>query len=996
MPYDTDGLVGKLALQQGRISSAQLKDCLAEQAVLQKAGQKRPLGVIMVARGLMRDEDLLDLLEEQRRYLAERANYTQVRKEDFLFGQILLKQGVAGSDEINQALRAQAEAAERGEMPVPRLGQILMDMGVSDEKTIQKTLQIQYKTLYECPGCTLRYNLVNAESGKQYRCKKCGALLAPKPPGTGVKADESAYGLKLEVAEDLPPEVLEAEKDPSNRFDKYVLLHEIGRGGMGTVYRAYQKDLKRTVAMKLLRSGDEETRERFIREAQTAGRLKHPGIVSVYEIGRWNNVPYLTMEYIDGLPLDESGKLPVKRACQLLRDVALAVDFAHGKGVIHRDLKPENILLDRDGRAYVTDFGLAREVSAGGKNLTLEGVVVGTPAYMSPEQAQGARDLDGRSDVAALGAVLYETLTGVQPFTGATPIDVALAVIHKDPVPLRRLSPEVPPDLEAICLKAMEKERERRYPTARAFAEDLQRFQEGEAVQAKPRSVVRVTFRRIKRNKLLTGFGVAAVLAVATALGVISSSLSQSRAKDEVLRARDLEAQGRLEEALAAFSNLPGAAFDADRIRTLLRAREAAALLETARADARRALAEAGTDPLRRIDAATRVLGSLPDFEEALTVRALARQEEGEDAAAYEDYGLAARVSRAPLPHYLARAEIARRLGRAEDELADLTAALELTPGSAEVFLYRAWAQVRLARSSFPPADAEAGRRIARSLINAEADLARVKTHPLLETVRAALREIDDLARAETGDPRRRISAGFVDQAVRLYFADKPASALPAAERAVVLDPDFALGYVARGLALCEQGRWVEARADASRALEREPDLVEALGVRGLARVRQALNVLKTAPSGELRPDGAWVLDFVEGSADLQESAQHARRNPEFRALAPVGQAARNGVPAKPLADGTPARTFLSGRLVERASKLREKPDLPCAIGLLQQAVALDSRNATAYLERAECRFLSREYGDAAGDWERAASIDASLRPRLDDRIRDARRRSGG
>src|SRR5204862_4902685 len=162
MPYATDGLVGKLALQKGIISAEQLKDCLAEQAALLKAGQKRPLGVIMVGRGHMKDEDLLDLLEEQRKVLAERSNYTQVRKEDFLFGQILLKQGVATSEEINQALRLQAESAERGEMSVPRLGQILIDMGVTEEKEIQKTLKLQDKTLYECPGCTLKYNLVDA------------------------------------------------------------------------------------------------------------------------------------------------------------------------------------------------------------------------------------------------------------------------------------------------------------------------------------------------------------------------------------------------------------------------------------------------------------------------------------------------------------------------------------------------------------------------------------------------------------------------------------------------------------------------------------------------------------------------------------------------------------------------------------------------------------------------------------------------------------------
>ncbi|HVE13943.1 MAG TPA: hypothetical protein VNI01_11150, partial [Elusimicrobiota bacterium] len=286
MSTTTDGMVGKLALQKGKISADQLKDCLSEQTAFQKAGHKRPLGVIMVSRGLMTDADLLDLLEEQKRVLAERSNYGQIRKEDFLFGQILLKQGVATSDEINEALRLQAEAAERGETAIPRLGQILIEMGVTEEKEIQRTLKLQYKTLYECPGCTLKYNLVDASENKQYRCKKCDAVLDAKPPGTGIRADESAYGLNLEISSDLPPEVAQAELDPGNLFGKYILVRPLGRGGSGVVHLAYQKELKRFVALKLLRNDDPETLERFTHEAQLAARLRHPNIVSVYEIGK--------------------------------------------------------------------------------------------------------------------------------------------------------------------------------------------------------------------------------------------------------------------------------------------------------------------------------------------------------------------------------------------------------------------------------------------------------------------------------------------------------------------------------------------------------------------------------------------------------------------------------------------------------------------------------------------------------------------------------------
>ncbi|HYE99702.1 MAG TPA: protein kinase, partial [Planctomycetota bacterium] len=500
MPYATDGLVGKLALQRGWITSAQLKDALSEQAAGEKVGPRKPLGVILVARGHLTDEKLLDLLEEQRRLLAEQSAGVQGKKDEALFGQILLKQGLATADQLNAALRTQAEAAERGEVPVPRLGQILMTMAPAHAPAIRKTLELQNKALWTCPGCKLRYNLRQAEPGKQYRCKKCGGMLQAVAPSSDLRVDASAYGMNLEVQTDLPPEVAQADLDPASRFDKFVLLETLGRGGAGTVYRAYQKDLKRIVALKLLRAPDDETRQRFAAEAQTAARLKHPNIVAVYETGSVDQVPWLAMEYVDGKPLDQGPRLPWRKAALLLRDVALAVDYAHAQGVLHRDLKPANILVDKEGRPFVTDFGLARELK-NGRDLTMTGMVVGTPAYMSPEQARGDRELDGRSDVCALGAVLYEMLTGRTPYAGAEPVDIAMAVIHKEPLVPRRIDPAIPPDLEAICLKAMMKEREARYPTARELAADLQRFAEGEPVTARRTGAVGRVFRAIRRQR---------------------------------------------------------------------------------------------------------------------------------------------------------------------------------------------------------------------------------------------------------------------------------------------------------------------------------------------------------------------------------------------------------------------------------------------------------------------------------------------------------------
>jgi tetratricopeptide (TPR) repeat protein/predicted Ser/Thr protein kinase len=1002
MPYETDGLVGKLALQKGLISSAQLKECLAEQSTLLKAGQKRPLGVIMVTRGLMKDEDLLDLLEEQRRYLAERSNYSQVRKDDFLFGQILIKQGIATSDEVNQALRAQAEAAERGEMPVPRLGQILLDMGVSDENTIQKTLRIQYKTLYECPGCVLKYNLVNTSPEKQYRCKKCGSILVPKAPGTGVKADESAYGLKLEVSPDVPDEVAQAEKDPQNHFDKYILVREIGRGGMGTVYRAYQKDLKRFVALKLLRGGDPETISRFTREAQTAGRLKHPNIVSVYEIGRFNNVPFLTMEFIDGHPLDELDDLPLKRSCQVLRDVAMAIHYAHQKGVIHRDLKPQNILIDRDGRAYVTDFGLAREV-AGGKDLTLEGIVVGTPAYMSPEQAKGHRNLDGRSDVASLGCVLYELLTGRQPYTGRSPIDIALAVIHQEVVPPRRRKADVPPELEAVCLKALEKEKERRYPTTRALAEDLQRYLEGEPVVARPPSMVRMAIRRMGRHKIPSAVGAASLVATAIVLALLLSVTRQSQTKDAIIRGRELEKRGELEKALVVYARDPHTAVEGARVRQALRHREDEARRQADRQRAQGVLAALSpeTPPEERIDQATRALEIDPNFEDAFVARAQAYEELGKDAAAYDDLGRAARLSSSPLPHHMNRADLARRLGRTEEEIAALSAAIELNPLSTDLLLHRAWAFARLAGRGLQAGSPERVKEIPRLLESAEADLGRVRTHALLSTVQAALAEIAPAAGHLGPEARRRLAQAFADSSRRHLFAEKMLLALKAADHAISVDPECAWGYLMRGFCRSDLGQETEALGDAARAAELDRSLREADLLVGLSRVRRSLRTMRDADPGALRiagpgPTPSWIADFADGAAQLEEFAEEALPSADFAELARRGGELVRTVPDRRLDDGRTLRPELSSRLVGRAAEFLQKGRNPAALGLLHLALALDDRNIQAYLQRAELRYRSRDFAAAAEDWERAEALDPALRATLEPQRRDARRRSGG
>ncbi len=340
-----------------------------------------------------------------------------------------------------------------------------------------------------------------------------------------------------------------AAEDVTVSFGDYSLIRKIASGGMGAVHLARQNSLHRTVALKTILAGQlvsEEHIQRFHQEAELAAQLDHPGIVPVYEVGEIAGQHYFSMAYVEGGTLADRVKdrpLPCREAAELVRQVALALGYAHQQGVIHRDLKPSNVLLDRDGHPKIADFGVAKLVS-GISQLTLTGQVLGTPSFMAPEQAAGKTDEIGPlADLYSIGALLYCLITGRPPFQAATPVETLRQVMEQEPVSPRQLNAAVGQDLETICLKCLQKEPGKRYESAESLAEDLGRYLAGEPIRARPVGNIERLWRWCTRNKL------AAVLlgglVLSFVVGFMAVSFFAIRARREAASARASELRAR-------------------------------------------------------------------------------------------------------------------------------------------------------------------------------------------------------------------------------------------------------------------------------------------------------------------------------------------------------------------------------------------------------------------------------------------------------------------
>jgi eukaryotic-like serine/threonine-protein kinase len=389
-------------------------------------------------------------------------------------------------------------------------------------------------------------------------------------PGTMTASVVAAPRLAPPAAPALSPGTLPSL--PAAITERYEILELLGRGGMGAVHRARDRRLDREVALKLL--FDDTEGERLLREARAQARVEHEHACKIYEVGVEDGTGYIAMQLVVGEPLGRAAAhMTVEQKVRVVRQVCLALHEAHRLGLVHRDVKPSNILVERgdDGtfRPYLTDFGIARDVGAAG--CTVTGVIAGTPAFMAPEQARGeVRALDRRTDVYGLGATAYDVLAGRPPFQADTSWTLIQQILSDDPPPLRRVAPELPADLEAIVARCLEKDPGRRYASARALADDLQRFLDGDPVEARRLSVGYVLVRKARRHRArlaLAGVALVAALVVA-ALWIRDRQLGARRAD----LARELGQDAKeMEVFLQRAYQLPP--HDVEREREVIRAR---------------------------------------------------------------------------------------------------------------------------------------------------------------------------------------------------------------------------------------------------------------------------------------------------------------------------------------------------------------------------------------------------------------------------------------
>jgi len=840
-------------------------------------------------------------------------------------------------------------------------------------------------------------------------------------------------------------------------FGRYHIVSELGRGGMGVVYRAKDPNLQREIAIKMLlheEEGSQEAVQRFEREARAAANLNHPNIVHIHDIGVVDKRHYFTMDYVDGSSLDEmlddvrlptaatmrpaatlpdTGPLPeplperptrnapktrkrevVTKGIQILIQISRALHQAHSQGIIHRDLKPENILITADGIPKLTDFGLAKEYRKSEdskKKMTVTGTVMGTPWYMSPEQAAGEIDrLGPASDIFSLGVILYELITGTRPFNEDTVPATLHAVMEKDPVPPRRVQPGLHKDLQTICLKALAKEPYRRYHTTVAFAEELERYLAGEPISARPTSLTYLVWKRVQKHRYAASVVFAGVLALV--LGGGAALWGWTRYRDATAESDDQRrARLLIEERQAR------------RMKAELLCAEGKQKLDlVAEPLAKRAFQEADRHLEEGLALLAKAIEVDKEYPEALLARARAQRLAGKPEPALQDVQTAlALVPQHPEALYLrAVLRVERYSGGILGDPSDAAIVEEATAKEEKA---KALADLELlAKTEFRglPGWAASHARGAKALLEGKSALA-VEELGKVVAENAALWDVHfqtglaherlqewDAARKCYSECLRRnprhapawinrgrlMTSSDPEQAVRdfteginldrtnsrawyhrghvYYHMGKLKESLDDNDKAIDIDPTFAVAYNGRGLTLERLGKQEEAILDFGRAIQSEPNVAAYHRNRGAAHLEkchheEALVDYEKVVSLEPRAAASYYLrglywahmkDWAKSLADYTEALT---LNPNF-AEAHVNK----------------ANVYMQqGKLDDAIAE--------CTAALEIHPISRDA-HGKAYLNRGIAWANKKEYNKAKADLEMVLKVDPS--PEMGESVR--------
>ena len=813
--------------------------------------------------------------------------------DDIVLGQMLLEQGLVKQEQLDQAYK-----------------------DVSGEKSLAAVLmesQVVTKEQIDAAGSEQTVKAVAATPPVNYEKTK----VRPAAP----------------AAADVPADVREMLKNPDYCFDKWVLLGMLGKGGMGEVWKAYQRDLKRYVAIKFLESREGVDLERFFREAQTAASLNHPNITSLYELNRHGDRYYIVMEMVDGVTLQRHmGKIPVPKAVKVVRQAAIALEYAHKSGIIHRDIKPQNIMVSKAGRVYVMDFGLAKQVKET-EGATVAGMILGTPAYMSPEQTEGKPDrLDKRTDVYSLGATLYALVTGKSPASGPSVMATMQKVYAGDIPAPRQLNPKLPVELEAIIQKAMDRSPAARYQSCASFAEDLRRFLDGEPITAATPSFAKSLRHNLRRHSgVIAAVGVALLVMVVgvTAYlmakgdgsGAAPKGNGNDTAKDDELKRKEAELARQKEEMeiRRELDRAQQAFLDAERVlvieaekwdklkeqadlafneaasvlkkhpkaaeAVLLQGRSLALKLEYEPAEARLKAAVAES-PHHEI--AHRELGRLYWLwaEELDTWRTWTgqtasatgdalRQKAAEPLKRWSVLALDQqdRLLAEGLVHY-----VAKEYTKAEEKA---RAAIAKKPNRWEAHYLRAQALRRAGRASEAVADIQTAQKLQRS--NPQVMLMAAGTYVHLYNHHPAFPILDGLLKL-----RPDFVPALCLKSQLLVRQNNAAEGLKVAEAAIKFAPLKPDGHVARGMSLTTLGRSEEAVKEFDEALRLDPKHGWAYALRAIPRlqrqdldgalddVARAIDIDPTSPEGYAQRATLRVAmrQIEEGLKDAAKAAE--------------------------------------------------------------------------------------------------------------------------